>query len=102
MTPGEIVRYSNKNKTFIKENVNPEIYISWIKKRLEFDNLSINDLAKLLKVRYNKTLIINNEDAQNKHISGSAPSDDVHLIVKALQSIFKTKITEKNDTIIIN
>ncbi len=102
MKPGEIVKFNPADNRFIQEKINPVIYTSWINKRLEFDNLSLNDLAKLLKVRYHKTLIIENEDAENKHISGSAPADDVHLIVKALQSILKTGITEKNDTIIIN
>ncbi len=102
MKPGEIVKFNPVDNKFVKEKINPEIYTSWINKRMEFDDLSLNDLAKLLKVRYNKILIINNEYVQNKHISGSAPSDDVHLIVKALQSILKTGITEKNDTIIIN
>ena len=102
MKPGEIVKYSLENNTFIQEKINPKIYTSWMKKRLEFDNFSLTELAELIKLRYNKTLIINNEDTRNKNISGSAPSDDVHLIVKAMQSIFNTEILEKNDTIIIN
>ncbi len=102
MKPGEIVRFNPETNSYILKKINPEIYTSWMKHRLEFDNFSLLELGELLKVRYNKTLIINNENARDKCISGSAPADDVHLIVKALQSIFKSEITEKNDTIIIN
>ncbi len=102
MKPGQIVKFSPENNSFIQSNVNPEIYTSWMKNRLEFDNFSINDLAELLKIRYRKTLIVNNKVVFGTHISGSAPSDDVNLIIKALKSILKTEIIQKNDTVIIN
>jgi len=102
LKPGEIVEYIPEKNKYLQREINSEIYTTWMKKRLEFDKFSINDFAILLKVRYGKTLIIKNENAMKKRISGSAPSDDVHLIVKALRSILKTEVTEKNDTIIIN
>ncbi len=102
MKPGEIVKYNAKDNTFIKNKINTEIYTSWMEKRLKFDNFSLYELAELLKIRYNKVLIIQDKDAAEKRISGSAPSDDVQLIIKALHTIFKAEITQKNDTIIIN
>lgn len=102
LKPGEIVEYISEKNKYLQREINSEIYTTWMKNRLEFDKFSINDFAILLKVRYGKTLIIKNENAMKKRISGSAPSDDVHLIVKALRSILKTEVTEKNDTIIIN
>lgn len=102
MKPGQIVKFSKQNNTFVLKNINPQVYTSWLSKRIEFDNFSFYELSELFNIRYGKTLIINNSEVMNTYLSGSAPSDDVHLIVKAIKSILKTEVIEKNDTIIIN
>ncbi len=102
MHPGEIVEYSKENSTFILHEINTKIYTSWLNHKLEFDNFSLNELAELVKLRYNKDLIISNKQIAEKRISGSAPSDDINLIIKALETILKTKIEHKENQLLIN
>lgn len=102
LLPGEIVKFNKHNHKFEKKVVNPKIYTSWLSKKLEFDNFSLAELAELIQVRYNKQLVINNSELMQKRISGSAPSDDINLIINALEEILKTKILKKENQIIIN
>jgi len=102
MHPGEIVEYSKENSTFILHEINTKIYTSWLNHKLEFDNFSLDELAELVKLRYNKNLIISNKEIAERRISGSAPSDDINLIVKALETILKIEIEQKENQLLIN
>lgn len=102
MKPGEILEYNKNNNEFILHEINTKIYTSWLNNKLEFDNFSLNELAELINLRYNKQLIINNKEIAEKRISGSAPSDDISLIVKALETILNTKIQQNENQLLIN
>jgi len=102
MQPGEIVEYNKDNSGFILHDINTKIYTSWLNNKLEFDNFSLNELAELVKLRYNKDLIISKKEIAEKRISGSAPSDDINLIVKALETILKIEIEKKGNQLLIN
>lgn len=102
MKPGEIVKYNSESDKFILEPVNSNIYLSWLSGKLEFDDFTLFELGELIKLRYDKELVINNQEIAKKRISGSAPSDDIKLIVKALETILKKEIIEEDNKIIIN
>ena len=102
MLPGEILQYSAENSSFVLHEVNTKIYTSWLSSKLEFDNFTLNELAELIKLRYNKELIISNNEIAKKRISGSAPSDDINLIIKALETILKIEIQHKENQLLIN
>jgi len=102
LRPGEVLRYSKENNGFIYYSVNTKIYTSWLNNKLEFDSFSLNELAELIQLRYNKKLIIQNSEIAEKRISGSAPSDDLNLIIQALETILNTKIIQNENKLIIN
>jgi len=101
MQAGEILQYSKLNSGFILNKTNSKIYTSWLSDKLEFDNFSLYKLSELIKLRYNKDLIIKNEATANMRISGTAPSDDISLIIRALETILKTKIQQKENQLLI-
>ena len=102
MKPGEIVRYNKESEGFIYHNINSKIYTSWLSNKLEFDSFTLNELAELIKLRYNKELVIKNSGIAEKQISGSAPADDISLIIQALETILNTKIIQEQNLLIIN
>ncbi len=102
MKPGEIIKFNKEKNIFISQKINPKIYTSWLNKKLEFDNFSLNELSELIKLRYKKDLIITNKEIANKKISGTAPADDLNLLLKALETILKTKIQHKENQLLIN
>ncbi len=102
MKPGEIVKFNKEKNIFISQKINSKIYTSWLNKKLEFDNFSLKELSELIKLRYNKDLIITNKEIANKKISGTAPADDLNLLLKALETILKTEIQHKENQLLIN
>ena len=101
IVPGQEAFYSINSKELSLVNVNTSIYTAWMYDRLKFDNFSLSELAQVFKKNYNKTLIINDESVSNIRLGGSAPSQNVDLILKGLSAILKREIIQQNDTIII-
>jgi len=101
IVPGQRATYSINSQELNLENVNTRIYTAWMSDRLEFDNFSLSELAQVFKNNYNKTLIITDESISKIRLGGSAPSQDVDLILKGLSTILKRDIIQQNDIIII-
>ena len=100
MKPGDVVNFDSRSGKIQQKQANPDIYNLWLKKRLSFDNFSISDLSEIFRIHYQKTLIIKNKDFGSK-IKGSAPTDDLDLLLKALAIVLGKEIYLQNDSIII-
>ncbi len=100
--PGEkIVFGTDFNKPQL-EKVNTEVSKYWMKSKLYFDKYSLSDLKIIFKEYYGKQLIINNDKVVINKIGGSAPTDDINLIIKGLSIVLKQDLINRNDSIIIN
>ncbi|MBE9467392.1 MAG: FecR domain-containing protein [Bacteroidetes bacterium] len=100
MHPGDLVSYnSDLNKTEQKK-VNASVYNIWSKDKLIFDNFSIEDLSEIFKIQYQKTLVINDNEF-NGIIMGSAPTNNLNLLLKSFSEILGKEINIQNDSIII-
>jgi ferric-dicitrate binding protein FerR (iron transport regulator) len=98
---GELAVYDKlKQDLEIKES-NKSIHTAWLTDKLNFHEFNMQELAEMIKLLYNKKLIIQKPELQNKRISGSAPSDDLYLVIEALKIILKVDIIEKKDSLII-
>ncbi|MCK5845854.1 MAG: FecR domain-containing protein [Bacteroidales bacterium] len=101
MLPGDEVTFGNKMTKPNKRIVNTNVTNYWMKTRLDFDDYSLEDLKLIFRTYYNKELVLNESEVQYSNIRGSAPTDDVELIVKALSRVFKKELVIKEDSIII-
>ncbi|MEA3444243.1 MAG: FecR domain-containing protein, partial [Bacteroidota bacterium] len=99
--PGELISYSDYDHSIVQHKVNTKIYTIWKNKKLHFDNFSLDDLAQIFDLHYNKKLIVKNRNIESIHLGGSAPGDNLDLIIEALSEIFHTHILQYKDSIII-
>jgi len=103
MIPGNRISCNhNGNQMPLKQTVNTSIYTLWTKKRLEFKNFTMKDMEEVFNIYFNKTLIFNDRHIERIKLGGSAPLDDLNLIIKGLSTVLKREIINKNDSIIIN
>ncbi len=102
MAPGELLMFNKETQKFTSRKINTKIYTSWLSSKIEFDSFTLNELSELIKLRYNKELLINNSELAAMRISGSAPADDINMIIKALETILDTEITKNENKLIIN
>ncbi len=101
LSPGNMVSYHKGGASPKIKNVNPSIYNMWLEDKIKFDKFTINDIAEVFRIQFNKTVIIKDKEIGEKRIGGSAPSDDLDLILKGLSNVLDRNIIHRNDSIII-
>ncbi|MCK5857426.1 MAG: FecR domain-containing protein [Bacteroidales bacterium] len=101
LIPGQMAYFDKQGKNLEIKTVNTKIYTAWMENHIEFDNFSISELSEIFKLHYGKTLIINTNHDLDNTVGGSAPTDDINLIIKGLSIVLNREIIQQNDTIII-
>jgi ferric-dicitrate binding protein FerR (iron transport regulator) len=101
MKPGDYVAYSEKEHRFSQSIVNTNLYTAWKEKKINFNNFNLDEVALIIKNVFNKEVIIKNKGLKNKHLSGSAPVDNLEILLTALSEIIGEDVILNNDTIII-
>jgi ferric-dicitrate binding protein FerR (iron transport regulator) len=102
LEPGDEVVFGYNFTTPQLRKVNTEVSKFWMKSKLDFDNYSLQDLKSIFVEYYGKNLVINNKEIGINKIGGSAPVDDINLIIKGLSMVLKQDLVIRNDSIIIN
>ena len=77
----------------MKENiVSSTLYASWTQERLSFKQCTVNEVFLFLEDSYGIVVSIEDSSQLQHTLFGSAPSDDPHLIILAINKILDTKI----------
>ena len=80
----------------MKENVvSSKLYASWTQERLSFKQCTVNEVFQFLEDSYAITVSIEDSSQLQHTLFGSAPADDPHLIILAINKILDTKIESK-------
>ncbi len=80
--------------------INRNLYFSWLDDKLNFDNCKVSETLGFLSDSYNLKFEMKDREALDKHLYGSAPSDDPQLIIEAIAKITGTKIKKIEQTFI--
>lgn len=101
MAPGELVEVSEKENTYLKIPVNPEMYSSWVNKELILDQTPLQDIAHLLEDYYGLQVVMRGEGLPERTLTGRIPTGDLALILKLLSEAFSLNISRQQDTLLI-
>ncbi len=97
-SPGEQLIISDNGR--VKQGlVNKNLYFSWLEDRLNFNSCKVSETIEFLSDSYDLNIVIENEDALNTQLYGTAPSDSPLLIVEAIARITNHTIVKNGDTI---
>lgn len=92
---GEQIIFNDQE--IVKNNLIPtQLYSSWTEKKLIFNDCNVQEILSFLSDSYQVEASIQDSNLLSNPIFGSAPSDDPHLIIKALGEILKTDIKARN------
>src|SRR5690606_175937 len=97
MEPGEMVEYERAKPDIRKKEVDPQRNTSWTKDSLIFDNTSLKEIKFLLETTYGLTVKVTDEALLEKKLFGSAPSNNINLLLQGLAKSLDHKITYKNN-----
>ena len=88
MLPGELVEFRDTSTTYVRKKVNPELYTSWKCKKLMFQDTKLEEVVLLLKEIYGLEVEVSEPALLEKKVSGSAPSDNINLLINGLSESF--------------
>lgn len=98
MKPGEMVRTSQQ--ALIKEVVNPTKHTAWKDNLLVLDNISLNEIARLLEDNYDFEVKIEDDQLGKKIFQGTFPADDIELLLQTLSKTLDTDIDHEQKKIV--
>jgi ferric-dicitrate binding protein FerR (iron transport regulator) len=78
--------------------INENLYFSWMKDKLNFNHSKVSEALDFLSDSYNLTLMMDDPKALEKHLYGSAPSDNPQLIIQAIAGITDKHVRKIDQT----
>lgn len=103
MEPGEYVELTANHQHFIKKVVDPEIYSSWKHQKLILDNTTLQEIAQVIEDYFGLDVIIEDQEAAQKSLTGSIPTNDLETFITVLSASTDVEIKiERNKLILRN
>jgi ferric-dicitrate binding protein FerR (iron transport regulator) len=93
MAPGEMAEYIHNDKVLTKKEVDPKVYTSWRNNRLLFEDTSLKEIKAILESTYGLKVIVADSNLLEKRLYGSAPSNDVTLLLEGLERSLGNEIS---------
>lgn len=99
LKPGEMAELAHTQQRFHKSRVNPELYSSWIDKKLIFQATPLADIVLLLQENYGFKVQIADPQLLTRKIAGEIYIDDVNTLLVALATSFNLKLERQGYTL---
>ena len=101
MIPGDKVSFESAYEDPALEKVNPKEVSAWKENLLIFRRSSLEEIAGLLKANYDIDVFFTDGASSDNYFTGTAPADDIDLLLETLSRSFDLRIVRKDQTIII-
>lgn len=99
---GQTVEYLNETGGFHRTVAKPESISAWRENRIEFEDISLRDLAEILSRNYGIKVLILSEKAAGEHLSISLRNNEsIDEIITGLRQVLHLKITREDNNILI-
>jgi len=103
MMPGEMILIHNsKPSQYLRTQVNPDIYTSWINHQLMLDNTSLSELCVLLQENYGYTVSSADQTLLRQRVSGSIPMKGIDTLLKDISVAYDVNIIKDQNIITIS
>ncbi len=101
MSPGELAIFSAKNGQIRTESIRTELYTSWRNLELVFDETPLYQIADRIEHTYGVEVVIRNRELRNMRFSGTAPNENLSVLLEGLRILLNVPITEEPQTVTI-
>ncbi len=102
MQPGEVVELAARSGKVTRRVADPALYTSWKNHELVFDETPLAQIARMLEDTYGRKVAFRAPALAGYRISGTIPSDNVDILLRALARSSDLQITQRNDTILFD
>lgn len=101
MAPGEMAEYVHNDQLLTKKEVDPMVYTSWRNNRLLFEDTSLREIKMILESTYGLEVIVEDSELLEKRLYGSAPSNDIKLLLEGLERSLGNEMSIKGKLVTI-
>lgn len=102
MKPGELVEFSEKDKTLFKKQVNPEQYVAWRHQMMVFEETTLQDIANQLEDNYGVSITIKDATLASTKLTGAFPTRNIEMVLSSLPTIVDMDIQRDDNKIIFS
>ncbi|MEX0315501.1 MAG: FecR domain-containing protein [Allomuricauda sp.] len=102
IVPNQKASWDKQKGEMTIEEVDTNIYTSWINGRIVFKNTPFKNIRKKLERRYNVTIVNNNASLDEKFYNASFDIETIHQVMEAFKENYSIDYTVTNNQIIIN
>jgi ferric-dicitrate binding protein FerR (iron transport regulator) len=99
LKPGEMA--TMKENKLSKRAVEDKQYTSWVRSKLYFDKMTLEELAQILKETYGVEVSFQNDQLKKRQLSGEISSATVDDILFAVAQTFNIEVTRESDNHVI-
>ena len=101
MKPGDRVRLPQTNQFEITQVLEPVVYASWKDRELYFDDQTLGAIQQELADSYNVSLRFADPSLAVLRFTGSAPTDNINILLKTIQKSFDLTLNHTADGYIL-
>ena len=99
LEPGELATV--KENKLSKRTVKDKQYTSWVRSKLFFDQMTLQELSVILHDTYGLNVTFENEELKSRQLSGEISSATADDILFAIAETFNIQVTRKENNVII-
>lgn len=100
--PGEQFRYNKRNKITEVTKVDTDLYTSWVDNNLRIKQMSLEEIFKILRRRYDIDVFYSDNQAKYEKFSGKIPlNDNLNIILEQISIVSKVEFQIENKLIVI-
>lgn len=100
MQPGELVEFSGIDKSLVKKQVNPELYAAWRHHKMIFEEMPLQEIARVLEDNYGVAITIEDSTLANTRLTGAFPTHNLDMIFTSLPTVVEMEVVKNKDEII--
>ena len=100
MIPGDYVEI--RDGKLERRETNQEAILAWKDKRLDFENITMKDAAKIITEHYGIKVTLADEAVGEKRLTGIMPNDNLDVLIRALEVAYSFEIIKSNNELIVH
>lgn len=101
MASGEYVEVNKANEIVARKKVDAGKYVSWKNHRLVFNDTPLEEILHLLEDNYGIVSVVNDDKILKEKFTAEYPSDNIEILLKALEKSFRIKYQPGRKRLII-
>lgn len=97
LVPGDKIQLDADNASFIKEKIDPSLYAAWIEGEWNFRNLTLQEIALLIKEYYDVDVVFQDKAKMNHRMTAVIPANTLQNLVKVITATLDVQISQINN-----